>query len=72
MVNISEIVEKLKNEKAKLIEELRVEGEKIHEERCKVGKKLEVKIKNELNYVGLEKSIFKIVVDLEEKFTLNV
>lgn len=71
MINSSQIVEKLKKERSKLVEELRIEGEKIHEERCKTAQKLEAKIKNELNFVGLEKSIFEIVVDLEEKFTLN-
>lgn len=71
MINSSEIVEKLKKEKLKLIEELRLEGQKLHEERCKIAEILEVKIKSELNFVGLEKSVFKIVVDLEEKFTSN-
>ncbi|MBV7275071.1 DNA repair protein RecN [Clostridiaceae bacterium UIB06] len=71
MINSNQIVEKLKKEKFKLIEELRIEGEKIHEERCRIAEKLEVKIKNELNFVGLEKSIFKVGVDLEDKFTLN-
>ncbi|WP_411679229.1 DNA repair protein RecN [Clostridium thailandense] len=71
MINSNQIVEKLKKEKFKLIEELRIEGEKIHEERCRIAEKLEAKIKNELDFVGLEKSIFKVGVDLEEKFTLN-
>lgn len=71
LVNSSEIVEKLKKEKGKLKEELKIEGEKLHIERCKIAEKLEMKIKNELDFVGLEKSLFKINVDLEDKFTHN-
>lgn len=71
MINSSEIVEKLKKDKAKIIEELKVEGEKLHKERCRIAESLEMKIKAELNFVGLEKSTFKIDVDLEDKFTQN-
>lgn len=71
LVNSSEIIENLKKEKDKLKEELRIQGEKLHNERCKIAEKLEVKIKNELDFVGLEKSLFKINVDLEDKFTHN-
>ncbi|MBI6873033.1 DNA repair protein RecN [Clostridium aciditolerans] len=71
MINSSEIVEKLKKDKAKIIEELKVEGEKLHKERCRIAESLEMKIKGELNFVGLEKSTFKIDVDLEDKFTQN-
>lgn len=71
MINSSEIVEKLKKDKAKIIEELKVQGEKLHKERCRIAESLEKKIKGELNFVGLEKSTFKINVDLEDKFTQN-
>ncbi|MTK11143.1 MAG: DNA repair protein RecN [Clostridiaceae bacterium] len=71
MINSSEIVEKLKKDKAKIIEELKVEGEKLHKERCRIAESLEMKIKGELNFVGLEKSTFKIDVDLEDRFTQN-
>lgn len=71
MINSSEIVEKLKKDKAKIIEELKVQGEKLHKERCRIAESLETKIKGELNFVGLEKSTFKINVDLEDKFTQN-
>lgn len=69
LVNSSEIIEKLKKDKEKLKEELRIEGKKLHSERCKIAEKLEIKIKDELSFVGLEKSVFKINVDLEDKFT---
>lgn len=71
MINSSEIVEKLKKDKAKIIEELKVEGEKLHKKRCGIAESLETKIKGELNFVGLEKSTFKINVELEDKFTQN-
>lgn len=71
LVNSSEIIERLKNEKNKLKEELKVEGEKVHIERCKIAQNLETKIKNELDFVGLQKSVFKINVDLDEKFAHN-
>ncbi|WML35300.1 DNA repair protein RecN [Clostridium sp. OS1-26] len=71
MINSSEIVEKLKKDKAKIIEELKIEGEKLHKERCRIAESLEAKIKGELNFVGLEKSTFKINVELEDKFTQN-
>ncbi len=71
MINSSEIIQKLKKEKDDLIKELRIYGEKLHKERCEIAEDLQIKIKNELDFVGLEKSIFKIKVDLETKFYLN-
>lgn len=71
LVNSSEIIEKLKREKNHLKEELKIEGKKLHNERCKIAEVLELKIKNELDFVGLEKSVFKINVELEEKFIHN-
>lgn len=69
LVNSSEIIENLKKEKNRLKEELKIEGEKLHSERCKIAQNLEIKIKNELDFVGLQKSVFKINVELEDKFT---
>lgn len=66
--NCSEIIENLKIQKNKLQEELKVIGQKLHEKRCKVAESLEIKIKGELNFVGLEKSVFKINVEFEDKF----
>lgn len=71
MVNSNEIIEELKKEKNKLKDEIKVEGAKVHEERQKIAEILEGKIKNELDFIGLEKSIFKIEVELEDKFTYN-
>ena len=41
-------------------------GVKLHEFRCMSAKDLEVRIKEELSYVGLEKAIIKIDVNLSE------
>lgn len=71
MINSNEIIKRLEAEKAKIIEQLKKYGKCIHIERCKVAKNLEKNIKNELSFVGLEKSIFKVDVKLDEKFHLN-
>lgn len=71
MVNSTEIIENLKKEKVKLEEKLKSEGKKLHDERCKIAQVLEKGIKSELDFVGLEKSVFKIEVEMENKFTSN-
>jgi DNA repair protein RecN (Recombination protein N) len=71
MINSGEIIESLKIEKDKLKDELITYGEKLHEKRGNIAKILEKKIKGELNFVGLEKSIFNISVELENKITYN-
>ncbi|NMM61364.1 DNA repair protein RecN [Clostridium sp. P21] len=71
MINSNEIIQKLKNEKNNLAKELKIYGEKLHLERCKIAQDLQLKIKNELNFVGLEKSTFKVNVELNEKFQSN-
>jgi DNA repair protein RecN (Recombination protein N) len=71
LVNSSEIIDKLKKDKEKLKEELRIEGKKLHGDRCKIAEKLEIKIRDELAFVGLEKSVFKINVGLEDRFNHN-
>ncbi len=71
MINSTKIIENLKKEKNIFMEELKIYAKKLHIERCKIAKKLEMKIKIELNFVGLEKSIFNIKVDFEDKIYLN-
>ncbi len=61
-VNSEEIIEKLKLELAELEKEMKSLGQKIHELRCEAAKILEVKIKEELSYVGLEKAQMEIEV----------
>ena len=69
MKNMSEVIEKLNLEKIKLEEALKLKGREIHEMRSKLAEDLEKNIKSELDFVGLEKSKFKIQVKLKDKFT---
>ncbi len=71
LVNSSEIISNLKSEKIDLEREMRIIGDKIHEIRCDISKELQNKIKDELNYIGLEKSKFYIEVKLENEFYEN-
>jgi len=62
LVNSEEIIETLNKDKLKLEGLMNENALKIHNKRLIVAKDLEKKIKNELNYVGLEKGILKIEV----------
>ncbi|MFL0251553.1 DNA repair protein RecN [Clostridium neuense] len=65
-INREEIIKNLEAKKNKVLEKLILEAEKLHEMRTKVAKDLEIKVKSELNYIGLEKSIFKIDVSFDK------
>ncbi|OBR94888.1 MULTISPECIES: DNA repair protein RecN [Clostridium] len=69
MKNASDIIKNLDSEKIKLESLLKVKSKKLHEMRCKTAHVLEKNIKNELNFIGLEHSIFKIEINFEDKFT---
>lgn len=69
LVNCGEIIEKLQKEKAVLKETLIEISNVIHGIRSEISRNLEKEIKNELDYVGLEKSVFKINVELTEELT---
>ena len=71
LINSSEIILTLKKEKVALEDEMKTIGAQIHEIRCGTAKKLQDKIKDELNYIGLEKSKFYIEVKLESIFYDN-
>ncbi|MHC6179458.1 DNA repair protein RecN [Clostridium sp. JNZ X4-2] len=71
MKNVSEVIENLNLEKLKLEDKMKLKSKDIHEFRCRIAVDLEKNIKNELEFVGLEKCIFKIEVKLEEKFNLK-
>ena len=71
LTNSSEIIIALKNEKIVLEKEMRIIGKQIHEIRSDIAKDLQNKIKEELNYIGLEKSKFYIEVKLEDEFYEN-
>ena len=66
-INSEEIILKLKKELSVIEKEMKDIGLKLHEFRCMSAKDLEVRIKEELSYVGLEKAIINIAVNLSEE-----
>lgn len=62
LVNSSEIIEKLKKEKKVLYSSLKEIAGEISKHRINASAVLEAAVKKELNYIGLEKSVFKIEV----------
>ena len=66
-INSEEIILKLKKELSVIEKEMKDIGLKLHEFRCMSAKDLEVRIKEELSYVGLEKAIINIDVTLSEE-----
>lgn len=71
LVNSSETIEKLKREKEKIIKQLREQADLIHNIRKEAAARLQESVKRELNFIGLEKSTFKIEVDRTETFNEN-
>lgn len=68
LVNSEEIIMGLKVKLNSILEEMKVLGNKMHLIRNKNAEILQFEIKEELSYVGLEKAIIKIQVDLIEEF----
>lgn len=66
-IHKEEIVAKLNSEKEKVYKKLIVEAKKLSKLREDIAKELEFEVKKELDYVGLEKSTFKIKVEFSEK-----
>jgi len=71
LTNSSEIIALLKKEKVVIENEMRTIADDIHAIRCVIAKELQEKVKDELNYIGLEKSKFYIEVKLENEFYEN-
>lgn len=71
LINSNEIIEKLKTEKNNLLKDLKLQTKKIHDLRCKTSILLENAVINELRYIGLEKSIFKIEIISQEAYNEN-
>ncbi|MBU3098708.1 MULTISPECIES: DNA repair protein RecN [Clostridium] len=71
LTNSSEIILSLKKEKIVIEGEMRIIANEIHEIRCETAKNLQDKIKEELNYIGLEKSKFFIEVKITDEFYKN-
>lgn len=62
LINSGEIIEELLKQKKKLYEKLEGIAQELHNLRLEISEVLEKEIKKELDYVGLEKSRFKIEV----------
>lgn len=66
LINSTVIVEKLQKEKQEIVLKMRAMATNIHNIRCSISEELEALVKKELDYVGLDKSTFKInVTDTE-------
>lgn len=63
LVNSGVIIEKLQKQKEEVLKKLQEEAKKLHDIRLLISKSLEARIKKELDYVGLEKSTFKVLVE---------
>ena len=68
LVNSEQIIMELKEKSNNIVKKMKVLGDKMHLIRSKNAQILESEIKEELSYVGLEKAIIKIQVDLVETF----
>lgn len=71
MINCNEIIEKLKKQRATICVDMKKQAEVIHNLRKEISEVLEERIKEELNYVGLEKSIFKVDISFQNDFFHN-
>ncbi|WP_186430018.1 DNA repair protein RecN [Clostridium sp. BSD9I1] len=71
LINSEAIIEELNHKKEIIIKDLKEQAFEIHSLREKFANILEVKIKEELNYIGLEKSTFKVSVELKEELNEN-
>ncbi|MBP2031484.1 DNA repair protein RecN (Recombination protein N) [Clostridium algifaecis] len=69
IINSDHIVEELKKNKEEIEKSLRIKANDIHCKRCSIAKELEKNVKEELNFIGLEKSVFKIKIELTSEFT---
>ena len=67
LVNAEEIVNKLKEELVIIEDKMKAIGKKLHDLRVEAAEILEINIKRELSYVGLEKAIIKIEVNLTDE-----
>ena len=71
IVNSQEIIEKLKSEKQELLMKMCEHARILDEIRREVALDLENQVMRELKYIGLEKSIFKIQIELVDEYYDN-
>lgn len=61
MINSEEIIEKLNNDRKKVLNNLKEIAMQMHNVRVKYAEELEVRVKEELSYVGLLKLDLKLM-----------
>lgn len=71
LVNAEKIIDELKENLIIIEEKMKNIGKRLHDLRVEASKILEVNIKKELSYVGLEKAIIKIEVNLTDEMNLR-
>lgn len=71
LINATEILNELEQEKNKIIEDMKKVGLVLHNIRSKASEILKNKLLKELSYVGLEKSTMEIVVDFCDTYNEN-
>lgn len=71
LVNSEKIIDELKENLIIIEQKMKNIGKKLHDLRIEASKILEVNIKKELSYVGLEKAIIKIEVNLTDEMNLR-
>ncbi|MEG0772895.1 DNA repair protein RecN [Clostridium sp.] len=71
LINSTVIIEKLQSDRKNIITNMKLIASKIHEIRCEISIDLEEKVKKELDYVGLDKSTFKIDIKQIEELMQN-
>lgn len=69
LTNSEEIINSLKQEQNRLENTIKSLAQEMHDIRSNNAELLEQKVKEELSYIGLEKSIFKISVEIEDKIS---
>ena len=71
LINATEILNELEQEKNKILEDMKKVGLVLHNIRTKASEVLKNKLLKELSYVGLEKSTMEIVVDFCDVYNEN-
>lgn len=71
LVNAEKIIDELKENLIIIEQKMKNIGKRLHDLRIEASKILEVNIKKELSYVGLEKAIIKIEVNLTDEMNLR-
>ena len=71
LINSEEVINKLNLKRLEIEKEMSIISEKMHNLRIEKAEILEEKIKNELNYVGMDKALIKINIEKIDGFNLR-